>query len=284
MKQLFYKLQPLLGPFVAKPPKIQQQVCLVVFSFLNRRALMSLFFKKTKFCICRFSEVLTQIKNWVSKSKIRKLQKDQVCKSQFHKLPHLRKACQSSKFFRSANFSCRSLIKIRNPCCYSIHTQKIFSMGHFDQQFTKVGNQLVSSAKPKSENLPSYNNFLICRPSANVVICGFALCRPNILLQFADAICRPNYFLRAQNFRKYVIFLLTNISLKCPHSNLRTTFGFWDRFETDLNGISQSKIYSHRQKKYQRKTNADLDQTHCLFPCKFADLRTGTPRKFADLV
>jgi hypothetical protein len=29
--------------------------------------------------------------------------------------------------------------------------------------------------------------------------------------------------------------------------------------------------------------NADLDQKHCFFPYKFADLRTGTLRIFGDL-
>ncbi len=54
------------------------------------------------------------------------------------------------------------------------------------------------------------------------------------------AICGPNYFCgvkKLPQIGKYIVFLLTNISVKCSHSN----FGFWDSFETGLNGISSLK-------------------------------------------
>jgi hypothetical protein len=58
--------------------------------------------------------------------------------------------------------------------------------------------------------------------------------------QFADlrfahhiffVICELRTKLFFADLRKYIIFSLTKISLKCSHSNLRTTFGFWDSFE-----------------------------------------------------
>jgi hypothetical protein len=57
------------------------------------------------------------------------------------------------------------------------------------------------------------------------------------------------------------------------HSNLRTTFGFWDSFDTEINGIHSLKYTYVGKKKYKRQPIEDLDQKHCFFPCKFADLR-----------
>ncbi len=73
------------------------------------------------------------------------------------------------------------------------------------------------------------------------LICQFAVLRfaDHKVLRFADLIIFAD--LKLPQIRIY--FLLTNTSLKCSHSNLRTTFGFWDSFETQLYGMSQSKIY-----------------------------------------
>jgi hypothetical protein len=60
----------------------------------------------------------------------------------------------------------------------------------------------------------------------------------------------------------------TKISLKCSRSNLRTTFVFWDTHMS-----FRSLKYSYGGKENIRQTNADLDQKHSFFPCKFADLQ-----------
>ncbi len=54
-------------------------------------------------------------------------------------------------------------------------------------------------------------------------------------LSFAD--------IKLPQIRKYIIFLLTNISLKCSQSNLRTTFGFRASFEQGFK-INKIKIIS----------------------------------------
>jgi hypothetical protein len=95
----------------------------------------------------------------------------------------------------------------------------------------------TSSANRKSENLRTYKLFLICGPSANEAICGPCI--------FCDL--RTQLFLLT---RKYINFPLTKISLKCFHSNLRPTFGFWNSFETiymvfrSLNYTNVSSILS----------------------------------------
>jgi hypothetical protein len=45
---------------------------------------------------------------------------------------------------------------------------------------SEVGGSQISFANRKSSNLRTYKIWYICRPSASVVICGFALCGPNI--------------------------------------------------------------------------------------------------------
>ncbi len=58
---------------------------------------------------------------------------------------------------------------------------------------------------------------------------NFRLCdlRSINFLRFADL--PPNYFCRLKTSANPQIynFFLTNVSLKCDHSNLRTSFGFW---------------------------------------------------------
>ncbi len=93
--------------------------------------------------------------------------------------------------------------------------------------------------------------------------------------QFADLrYYEPFIFCGLKNFRKYIIFILTKISLKCSRSNLRATFVFWD-----THMAFRSLKYSYVGKENIRQTNADLDQKHYFFPYKFEDLqlRTGTP-------
>ncbi len=53
----------------------------------------------------------------------------------------------------------------------------------------------------------------------------------HIFLRFVDIII----FCRLKTSSKYIIFILTNIGLKCFYSNLRSTVGIWDRFE--LRGV-----------------------------------------------
>ncbi len=68
-----------------------------------------------------------------------------------------------------------------------------------------------------------------------MLFCGFAISGSYILrfvdLRFADPI-RCCGFKTSANPQKYRNFLLANISLKCSHSNLKTTFCFRDSFET----------------------------------------------------
>jgi len=59
-------------------------------------------------------------------------------------------------------------------------------------------------------------------------------------LQFADPIMFKD--LKLQKNRKYIIFLLTNKSLKSSHSNLRMNFASWDSFETELFLLRYVKI------------------------------------------
>jgi hypothetical protein len=83
------------------------------------------------------------------------------------------------------------------------------------------------------------NFFLDLRTFANVAICGFVICRPYIFceLRFADPIifCRLKTSANPQmhNFSSY------KYKLKMLHSNLMTTFGFWDSFETELHGTGE---------------------------------------------
>ncbi len=62
--------------------------------------------------------------------------------------------------------------------------------------------------------------FQICGPSTNVTIFGFAICRQYIFrdLRFSDL--RIQLFvadLKLPQIRKYIIVLITTISLKCSH-------------------------------------------------------------------
>ncbi len=73
--------------------------------------------------------------------------------------------------------------------------------------YTAVGGPQMNSANcklanSKSANLRTYKIWYICRPSANVAICGFV---------------DPIFFkgLKLPQIRKFFIFLLTNIYLKC---------------------------------------------------------------------
>jgi hypothetical protein len=67
-------------------------------------------------------------------------------------------------------------------------------------------------------------------------------------LRFADPV------IKLLQKRKYILLTLTNISYKCFHSNLRTTFVFWDSVE--FHGMLLSEMYLSRQRSY---ANADLD-------------------------
>ncbi len=114
---------------------------------------------------------------------------------------------------------------------------------------------------------------------------------------------RSIYFLRFANWRfanlklmqirKYLILSFLNISLKCSHSNLRTTFGFWD--SSSYRAFRCLK-YSYAVKKIL-EANGSGSET-LFFPCKFCrfaicgliitnlmicDLRTGLTQKFAAL-
>jgi hypothetical protein len=95
----------------------------------------------------------------------------------------------------------------------------------FIQKYRGGRSANTSSANRKSENSRTYKLFFLFADLPQ-------------MWQFADhvffAICGPNYFcdLKTPLIRKYINFPLTKISLKCFHSNLRTTFGFWNSFET----------------------------------------------------
>ncbi len=125
---------------------------------------------------------------------------------------------------------------------------------------------------------------------------------------FADLRFANHIFgdLRAQLFfasiklpqiRKYInFFLLTYVSLKCSHSNLRT-FGFRDSFQTEVHVILQSKIYLRRKKNIRvriwiRNCEALLFSLQIggfaicgliISNSQICDLQTGTSQNFADL-
>jgi hypothetical protein len=58
--------------------------------------------------------------------------------------------------------------------------------------------------------------------------------------------------------RKCIIFILTNICLKCSNSNLKTTFSFWDSFELHHYMALRSLKYS-----YVGKENITVDTNQC---------------------
>jgi hypothetical protein len=58
-----------------------------------------------------------------------------------------------------------------------------------------------------------------------VAFCGFAICGPKFGFGLKTS-ANPHI----HHFAPY----FTSISLKCSHSNSRTTFGFWNSFETEL--------------------------------------------------
>jgi hypothetical protein len=107
---------------------------------------------------------------------------------------------------------------------------------------TMAGGPQISSANPQICGLYIC---MIFGPSAIVAICRFAFCKPYILEICRFAICDPIIFadLKLPQIRKYIIFLLTNISLKQSHSNLRTTFGFWDCYIRYMTFRSLKYIY-----------------------------------------
>ncbi len=114
-----------------------------------------------------------------------------------------------------------------------------------------VGGLQITSANHKSTNLWTnifYDLWTFCKCD-NLWICDlltifFVIC--------GFAICESSSFLQTENFCKYIILFLTNISLKCSHSNLvrHKNLGrfldFGTVFVTEIHGLSQFKIYIHR--------------------------------------
>ncbi len=91
----------------------------------------------------------------------------------------------------------------------------------------------------------------------------------------------------------YIIFSLQNKSLKCSHSNSRTTFGFGTGCDIAFRSLKYT-TYVLQVKKYKRQTNEDPDLTNTAFFLsllwildlrteRMRNVRTSTPQKFADL-
>jgi hypothetical protein len=103
----------------------------------------------------------------------------------------------------------------------------------------KVGSRQIISANRKSVNLRTYV-FLDLRTFCKCGSLRICCCGPYMICGFG--ICGPNYFFGFKTSANpqihTVIFLLTNIGLKCSNSNVRITFGFWDSFKTELHCIS----------------------------------------------
>ncbi len=115
------------------------------------------------------------------------------------------------------------------------------------------------------------------------------------ILRFADhiflnlRICdlRTQLFvadLKLPQISKYIIFLLTNISLKCFHSNLRTTLSFQDSLKQSYMAHRSIK-YIYVSKKILEANQRGSGPETLPFSLRIfwiRDFRTGTPRKIAD--
>jgi hypothetical protein len=103
-----------------------------------------------------------------------------------------------------------------DPCqdFYRYISYNITSQLQLNHVFNRGGRSASKFRKLQIRKLADFN-FLDLQIFANVTISGFV-------------IWAPKYFLRTENFRRFIIFLLTNISLKCSHSKVGTTFGLWE--------------------------------------------------------
>ncbi len=135
-----------------------------------------------------------------------------------------------------------------------------------------VRNKFIQSQIRKFELFANLSNSQISRPSANVAICWFGIAdHGGLVLNICDLLWLCNlqtHFLFA-DFKllqvcKYILFLLTNIGLKCFNSNfyeihcntryyfwdcLSKTKLFWDCFETEsvvLFAVSKMGIMKFR--------------------------------------
>jgi hypothetical protein len=106
-------------------------------------------------------------------------------------------------------------------------------------------------------------------------------------LRFAEyiifAICGQNYFLRNYSsatlqIHKYIIFLLTYLSIKCSHSNLRTTLVIGTVLRPSYMAFRSLKYIGSKPMRIWIRNTAFF-----LANLRTCDLRPKTPRKFADL-
>jgi hypothetical protein len=108
----------------------------------------------------------------------------------------------------------------------------------------------------------------------------------HIFLRFADLQLRTQLFiadLKLSQIRKYHIVLPKNICLTSSHSNLRITFGFWDSF-ADMAFRSLKYTYVGKSNIGVKPVWISIQNTvFFLKNLRICDLRTGIPKKIADL-
>ncbi len=132
-----------------------------------------------------------------------------------------------------------------------------------DEVNSGIGLSFCRTGHADLPQMLQFADFRICGPYTFCYLRVSDL-QTTYFLQFSDLqFVNPSNFgglKKLPQIRKYIIFLLTNIIFICSNSNLRTTFGFWDGFETEL---FRSLEYTYiGKKKYKGKTDADLDQKH----------------------
>ncbi len=153
-----------------------------------------------------------------------------------------------------------------------------------------VGEKLYPKSCPAiCCKTPSFPQWIcqICRPSTNVALCGFAICGPYLFcgLRICNlCICdlrTSSFFLQTKKLlqvRKYLLLLLTNIACTV---------------------MIKLKLERNKENPYKKSTSRTVLKQSCAdfieicglaiygtylsWKCAIFDLRTGTPKKFADL-